>query len=71
MGMTQGELAFRAGTSAQFMNDLLMDRRRPSPSVAKTIFLTLNLTPEAQNFCVERWTAPTMAGWKELMRGDK
>jgi transcriptional regulator with XRE-family HTH domain len=61
------ELAFRADISTSHICDIEHDRRRPSPEVARLIFLTLNLSDEDQTFCVEHWTAALMAGWKELL----
>lgn len=67
-GINQGELAFRCGCSRSFMNDVFSDRRKPSPEAAKVLFISLNLSAEDRNACIDAWS-PTLIKWEELRRG--
>lgn len=59
------DVAKLVGVSPQFLCDVIKDRRRPTPHVAKAIFKCMGLSLFDRRFCVEFWTAPIMMGWKE------
>lgn len=66
IGMKQTELAFRAMISPQFVQDILKDKRNPSPKVAKTILLSLGLSSAQECDCVTYWIGQILGEWKEL-----